>query len=106
MKFRALKYLLPLILYIGAIRSFHSYGIVVWLPVLLAWVAIPLLELFIRSTARNMSSAEEELVKTDIVYDIILYLIVPLQFTALYFFLKNINDPLLQWYDIIGRIWL
>jgi len=106
MKFRALKYLLPLILYIGAIRSFHSYGIVVWLPLILAWVAIPLFELFIKAHSGNMSSVEEELAKSDKVYDIILYLIVPLQFTALYFFLKNINDPLLQWYDIIGRIWV
>jgi alkane 1-monooxygenase len=53
-----------------------------------------------------MSSAEEELVKSDKIYDFILYLIVPLQFTALYLFLKNINDPLLQWYDVIGRIWV
>jgi alkane 1-monooxygenase len=106
MKFRALKYLLPSILYIGAIRSFHSYGIIVWFPLLLAWVAIPLFELFIRSNADNMSSAEEELVKSDKIYDFILYLIVPLQFTALYFFLKNINDPLLQWYDVAGRIWV
>lgn len=106
MKFRALKYLLPLILYIGAIRSFHSYGIIVWFPLLLAWVAIPLFELFIRSNADNMSSAEEELVKSDKIYDFILYLIVPLQFTALYFFLRNINDPFLQWYDVAGRIWV
>ena len=106
MKFRALKYLLPLILYAGAIRSFHSYGIVVWFPLILAWIGIPLLELFIKSNPGNMSSAEEELAKSDKSYDIILYFIVPLQFTALYFFLKNINDPLLQWYDVAGRIWV
>ena len=106
MKFRALKYLLPLILYVGAIRSFHSYGIVIWLPLILAWVAIPLFELFIKANQNNMNSAEEELAKKDKIYDLILYLIVPLQFTTLYFFLKNINDPLLQWYDIIGRIWV
>ncbi|HET9746727.1 MAG TPA: alkane 1-monooxygenase [Chitinophagaceae bacterium] len=104
MKFRAFKYLLPLILYAGALRSFHSYGIVVWFPLILAWVIIPLLELFIKADPGNMSLAEEELAKSDKFYDIILYLIVPLQFTALYFFLRNINDPLLQWHDIMGRI--
>lgn len=106
MKFRAFKYLLPLILYAGAVRSFHTYGIVVWFPLILAWIVIPLLELFIKSDPGNMSSAEEELIKSDKFYDIILYLVVPLQFTALYFFLENINDPLLQWYDIVGRIWV
>lgn len=104
MKLRALKYLLPLVLYIGAIDSFHSYGLVVWFPLILAWIVIPFLELFIRSDAGNMDEAEEELARKDKFYDIILYLIVPLQFTALYFFLSNINDPLLQVYDIAGRI--
>jgi alkane 1-monooxygenase len=106
MKFRAFKYLLPLILYAGALWSFHSYGIMVWLPLILAWVLIPLLELCIKSDPGNLTSAEDELAKADKFYDIILYMVVPLQFTALYFFLKNINDPLLQWYDIIGRIWV
>jgi len=104
MKFRALKYLLPLILFIGAIRSFHHTGIIVWLPLILAWVLIPVMELFIKSDPGNMNSAEEELAKADGTYDFILYLIVPLQYLALYFFLNNINDPDLQWYDITGRI--
>ena len=106
MKFRALKYLLPLILYIGALISFHSTGIIVWLPLVLAWVLIPLAELFIKSDPKNIGLAEEELVKADKTYDLILYLIVPLQFVALYFFLKNFNVSSLTIYDIIGRIWV
>jgi alkane 1-monooxygenase len=106
MKLRALKYLLPLIIYIGAIRSFHTQGIVVWFPLMFAWIVIPLLELFIKSDPDNMDEAEEELAKKDKFYDLILYLIVPLQFIALYFFLSNINDPSLKWYDVAGRIWV
>jgi alkane 1-monooxygenase len=104
MKIRAIKYLLPLILYIGAIRSFHTHGIVVWFPLFLAWVFIPLVELLIKSDSKNMSEAEEELAKADKTYDIILYMIVPLQFTALYFFLQHINDVTLTWYDLTGRL--
>jgi len=106
MKIRALKYLLPFILYFGAIRSFHTYGIQVWFPLFFAWVMIPLAELFIKPDAKNMEEAEEELVKSDKLYDFILYLVVPLQFTALYFFLINIGDPSLKWYDIFGRVWV
>jgi alkane 1-monooxygenase len=106
MKFRALKYLFPLTLYIGAIRSFHSQGIVVWFPLIFAWLIIPLIELFIKPDPKNMSAAEEELARDDKIYDFILYLIVPVQFTALYFFLENITDPALAWYDITGRIWV
>jgi alkane 1-monooxygenase len=104
MKIRAIKYLLPLILYIGAIRSFHTHGIVVWFPLFLAWIFIPLVELFIKPDPGNMEAAEEELAKADKIYDLILYLIVPLQFIALYFFLKNITDNSLAWYDITGRV--
>jgi alkane 1-monooxygenase len=103
-KLRALKYSFPLILFIGAIRSFHATGFVVWLPVILAWVCIPLIELFIKPDPRNLNAAEEEMVKADPLYDFILYIIVPLQFIALFFFLKNINDPALQWYDKTGRL--
>lgn len=104
MKLRPLKYLLPFILYIGAINSFHAQGFVIWLPLILAWVLIPLVELFIKSDSKNMGSAEEELAKADKTYDLILYIIVPLQFLALYFFLNNLNDPSLLWYDTTGRI--
>ncbi len=106
MKIRALKYLLPFILYIGAIRSFHTQGIQVWFPLFFAWIMIPLVELFIKPQKKNLGTAEEELTKSDKLYDIILYLIVPLQFVALYFFLQNINDPALKWVDIAGRIWV
>ena len=106
MKFRALKYLLPFILYAGALRSFYAHGIVVWFPLILAWAVIPVTEFFIKADALNMGAAEEELAKADKTYDIILYLIVPLQFIALYFFLKNIGDSSLRWYDITGRIWV
>jgi alkane 1-monooxygenase len=106
MKLRALKYFFPLILFAGAIRSFHSHGIVVWFPLFLAWIIIPMLELFIKPSPANMNVAEEELAKADKVYDVILYITVALQFTALYFFLKNISDPGLQWHDVVGRIWV
>lgn len=104
MKLRALKYLLPFFLFIGAINSFHVRGFAVWLPLLLAWVIIPIAELFIKSDQKNMGLAEEELAKKDRTYDLILYIIVPLQFGALYFFLSQLNDPSLLWYDITGRI--
>ena len=106
MKFRALKYLIPLILYVGAIRSFNSYGFQVWLPLILAWIIIPSLELITRADPANMNDAEEEIAKADKTYDLILYSIVPLQFSALYLFLSNINDPNLSVYDIIGRTWV
>ena len=89
MKFKVLKYLVPFVLFVGAICSFKSYGIVVWLPLVLVWIIIPLLEFFIDEDAKNMTAAEEELVSADRTYDFILYLIVPLQYVSLYFFFNK-----------------
>ena len=104
MKFKVLKYLVPFVLFVGAICSFKSYGIVVWLPLVLVWIIIPLLEFFIDEDAKNMTAAEEELVSADRTYDFILYLIVPLQYVSLYFFLINIGDNNLSTADLVGRI--
>jgi alkane 1-monooxygenase len=79
---------------------------VVWLPLIFAWVIIPVLELFIRPDATNLSEAEEELAKKNSIYDFLLYTVVILQFIALYEFLVSMKDPDLAWYDRVGRIWV
>ena len=71
---------------------------------LYAWVLMPLTELFISPDKKNLSAAEEELVKKDRVYDYLLYLIVVLQFGALYVFLSSMQTTELLWWEITGRI--
>jgi alkane 1-monooxygenase len=101
---RSFKYILPLLTYLGAWFSFHSTGIVVWLPVLYAFVLIPLLELVTRPDERNMTAAEEAIAKDDLFYDWLLYMIVPLQYVALFFFLQSMQDADLALTDRAGRI--
>ena len=74
--FKYLKYLNPLIVYLLAIIAFTHTGISCWLVLIYSWVFIPLAELFIQPSTKNMSDAEEELSKNDRVYDYLLYLIV------------------------------
>jgi alkane 1-monooxygenase len=73
---------------------------------MIAWGFIPLMELMIKPDPKNMSAAEEELVKADKVYDTMLYLIVVLQFAALYMFLQSMRTGDLSWVDTAGRIWV
>jgi alkane 1-monooxygenase len=103
---RVLKYLTPVIIYIGAFNSFTVTGWQIWIPLMIAWVFIPLMELIIKPDPKNMSAAEEELVKADKVYDIMLYLIVILQFIALYMFLQSMRTDDLSWVDTAGRVWV
>ncbi len=106
MHIRVIKYLTPVIIYIGAFNSFTVTGWQIWIPLMIAWGFIPLMELFIKPDPKNMSVAEEELVKADRVYDIMLYLIVVLQFAALYMFLQSMRADDLSWVDTAGRIWV
>jgi alkane 1-monooxygenase len=104
MQVKAFKYIIPFIFFIGAIRSFNSTGWVVWIPMMIAWIIIPLLELCIKPNPANMNAAEEELAKKNKTYDILLYLVVALQFIALYEFLDGMKHDQLAWQDKAGRV--
>jgi alkane 1-monooxygenase len=104
MQIRALKYLVPFTFFAAAIQSFNVRGWMIWIPMVIAWILIPLLELLLKPSPSNMSSAEEEMAKKDKTYDILLYLIVVLQYAALYEFLTGLKNDALSWYDIAGRI--
>lgn len=100
----SLKYLLPVLLYVGVAFSFTNHGWLTWLPMIHAWVLIPILEFCINPDNRNLSDAEEDLAKNNRWYDYMLYIIVLLQYAALFFFLKQVTEPGLKWWETTGRI--
>jgi alkane 1-monooxygenase len=104
MNYRVFKYLLPFGVYLATWRSFHGHGWIVFLPLMYAFFLVPLLELVFSPDARNMTEAEEAIAKNDRLYDWFLYLIVPFQYLALYWFLTGITDQSLLWWEKLGRI--
>jgi len=106
MHIRSLKYATPLILYAVAFYAFLSTGWPIFIPLILIWILVPLAELMIKPNEKNLAAAEEELVKKEKLYDFWLYLIVPLQFAALYLFLSSMHDSNLKLWEIIGRIFV
>lgn len=103
MKLRAFRYLSPVLVYLGAMQSFDHTGWVVWLPLMYTWVLIPLLELVLKPSPKNLLAAEEATAKDDPVYDWLLYLVLPLQYLALGSFLHSLSDPLATGIDLAGR---
>ncbi len=91
---------LPALAYV----SFTSYGWQTFLPIIYAFVLIPLLELFIKADETNLSETEEQLRKKDPIYDWQVYLMVPVQCVIVFLFLNSIGEPELVVTDIIGRI--
>jgi alkane 1-monooxygenase len=106
MSTRIFKYLSPFILYCGAIASFLNSGFIVWLPLIYSWFLIPLIELFIKPDESNLSEAEEELVRKNTWYDVLLYLVVPFQYFALGLFLYVNTNWHQNWVDTIGKMFV
>ena len=98
------KYLSPFILFIAAWFAFTDNGWITFIPAIYAFAFIPLVELFIRPDSSNLSHAEEEMAKADKTYDLILYLIVPLQYFFLITFLQSLQQAQLSTFDIAGRV--
>lgn len=84
MHFRFLKFLIPFTIFVGAIRSFNVHGWSIGIPLFIAWILVPLLELFIKPNASNLNEAEEDLAKKNKAYDILLCAVVFAQYFALY----------------------
>lgn len=104
MRFRAIKYFTPLLVYLGAFHSFASYGLACFALLIYAWIVIPFLEFFIDADADNLNDAEEQVAKNDKVYDWILYAIALLQVPTLFLFFDSMHDKSLTLIDRIGRV--
>ena len=105
MQFRALKY--------GMVFTAIGLGFVsiavggVWVFALPAYAfgMVPLLELFFKPDPKNLTKAELELVREDKVYDWMLYLLVPVQYALVFFFLMSIGQEGLLWWEKLGFVW-
>jgi alkane 1-monooxygenase len=104
MNIRPIKYAAPVLLYLGTLPSLFMQGLIVWWPVCYAWVLIPLMELVLKPNESNLPEAEEELSRKDRRYDLLLYLVVPLQYMALGCFLYSMAFQQQSWWDIMGKI--
>ncbi len=104
MPIKSLKYLSPISFYTITILSFYRIGLFVWVPLFYSFVVIPILELFVKANSKNMALAEENLAKTNKLYDYMLYIIVPMQFVSLFLFFESFKQPDLGLNEILGRI--
>jgi alkane 1-monooxygenase len=90
-------------MYLLSFLAFNNTGILCWVPLIYVFFFIPILELFIAPDPKNMDAIEEQLAKDNKIYDIIIWLTVPLQYVLLIMFLLSFNQDL-SGVDIAGRI--
>ena len=86
MNWRAIKYALPLTLFVNAWASFTTTGWQVWTTILVAFALVPLLELIIPASPSNITDDLEQKIAQAPFFNFFLYAVVPLQLAAVYFF--------------------
>ena len=94
-----LVYLLPVAVYI----SFTSKGILTYLPELLFFCIVPILEFLFKVDHKNFDKETAKIEKRNSLYSWILYLTVPVQLGVLLFFFFKIQDSFTT-IEYIGRI--
>jgi alkane 1-monooxygenase len=104
MNVKSLKYTTPFTIFIASYFALTGSGWIVFIPLVYVWVLIPVIELFQKPDNRNMEAAEEELARYDRSYDIWLYLVVLFQYTALFLFLRTVQQNNNSWWELSGKL--
>lgn len=92
--------LLPLLTWF----SFNNHGWMTFLPFIYLFIAMPLLELTLSPDTENFDKVEEKNALDNILYDLQVYLTVPIQLGLLVFFLFAMQEEGLTAIDKMGRI--
>ena len=104
MNFRYIKYLSAFLSVVAILISMTAGGLWTFFSVFYAFLMIPLLELVLPGTEENFAKTDEEVIKKDWHYDVIIWAIVPVQLAMMTFFFYRISQTDLLWYETVGLI--
>lgn len=97
-----LKYLAAYTIPISAAISIGSTGWLTFTAVIFAFIAIPLLEWVVGKDSKNLPEKEVERKKSAQVFDIMLYLNLPIVFGLLYWSLSNVSSLDYSLLELVG----
>ncbi|MEO0403708.1 MAG: alkane 1-monooxygenase [Bacteroidota bacterium] len=103
-RFKSLKYLVVLVLPLLTLYSFNAYGWQTFLPFIYIFVGIPFFELLLKPDDSNLDKEQEKNVLDNILYDIQVYMTVPIQLFMVCYFLFAMQETGLSTLDKAGRI--
>lgn len=85
--------MVALVIPLHTIWGFDAGGGWLYFPLALAFFIIPLIELLLKPDLSNLEGMEAENQAKHPAYDVLLYILLPLQAVSLFLFLTNINNP-------------
>lgn len=101
---KALKYTSCYITPLLVAFSLLSSGMWTFFAMFVLFLFFPFLELFLKSSDKNLDKLDEELALSDKLYDFILYALVPMQYTLLILFLFQMQRDDLLWFERFGMV--
>ncbi len=101
---KALKYSVGFVLPALTWWSFNSYSWITFLPFIYIFIMIPLVELLIPADDSNFEKGEEASRLDNALYDMLIYLMVPIQLFTLGYFIFSMQEVGLSFVDKAGRI--
>jgi alkane 1-monooxygenase len=104
MDFSFLKYASAFVSVLVILVSITVGGPWVFFALFYSFMLIPGLELFMQGTDENYSRAEEEMIKKDLKFDLLVWLIVPVQWAMMVIFLMKVGSPVLPLWERLGLI--
>lgn len=104
MRLRVLRYTTTFIAPTLALMGLLGHGIWCWMLPLHAFALVPLVELLAGPRKDALSEEEEQAALADPLYDVLIYLLVPLQWTLLILFFFRVEEPGLAPWEVGGRI--
>jgi alkane 1-monooxygenase len=104
MSFKFLKYVSAFLSVVVILVSILAGGPWVFFGLFYAFMLIPGLELFMDGSDENYVKAEEEILKKDIKFDLLVWLIVPVQWLMMVVFLYKVGDHALPLWERLGLI--
>ncbi len=103
-RWRPFRYAITFVVPLGAWATFTLAHPWYWGTPIFSFVIIPLLELVWKGHHRNLSEDDEHAALSDPLFDVLLYLFVPIQYLLLYLFLDRIQSEALTIGQLSGMI--
>lgn len=103
-KLKSLKYLFVLVLPVLSWYSFTAQGWHTFFPFIYIFIGIPFFELFLKPNAGNFEKNEEKSALDNVLYDVQVYLTVPIQLFTLVYFLFAMQEVGITTVERTGRI--
>ena len=99
-----LKYLFVFLLPFFVGISFLSSGWWCYIPVLFAFGFVPLVEFLVKPDASNISDDDFQEFQSNRWYDLMLYLVIPVQYGFMIWFFMLMGEGGMNTSDLIGRV--